>query len=116
MNMVNIKKIKFNWKNHFQNRLYIASFILALVGWFILFVYLFGQFFEKELIALEGTVQSPFFTWGLRISVIAAVIFLIKGKKRIQKLLVNRGIKWALHLIYIIGALGWLAWILSLFL
>ena len=113
--MIDLKDRKLNWKNHFQNRLYIASFILALVGWFILFVYLFGQFFEKELIALEGTVQSPFFTWGLRIFLIAAVVFLIKGKKRIQKLLVNRRIKWVLYLIYIIGALGWLAWFLSLF-
>lgn len=114
--MIDIKDKKLNWKNHFKNRLYIASFILALVGWFILFVYLFGQFFEKELLALEGTVQSPVFTWGLRIIIIAAVIFLIKGKKRIQKLFFNRSIKWAVYIIYIVGALGWLAWFLSLFL
>lgn len=111
-----IKNIKTHWKKHFKTRLYIASFILALVGWFILFVYLFGQFFEKELLALEGTVQSPYFTWGLRIFIIASIIILIKGKKRIQKLFINKSVKWIIYLIYIIGALGWLAWFLSLIL
>ena len=64
-----------------SNRLYIAAFILSLVGWFILFVYLFGQFFETELLALEGTLKSPVFTWALRIFIIALVIFLIKREE-----------------------------------
>lgn len=114
--MIDIKNRKVDWKSHLKTRLYIASFILAMVGWFILFVYLFDQFFEKELLALEGAVQSPYFTWGLRIFIIASVIILIKGKKRIQTFSINKSIMWAIYMIYIIGALGWLTWFLSLFL
>ncbi|AXV37889.1 MAG: hypothetical protein Kow0019_01700 [Methanobacteriaceae archaeon] len=114
--MTNTKNRITNWKSYLKTRLYIASFILALVGWFILFVYLFGPFFEKELLALERTIQSPVFIWGLRIFIIAVIILAIKEKKRIQKFFVNRSIKWAVYVIYVIGALGWLAWFLSLFL
>jgi len=104
------------WTTYFKNRLYIVVFILAMVGWFILFVYLFGQFFEKELLALEGTLKSPLFIWGLRIFIIALAIFLIKGKKKIRTFFAYRSIKWALYLILFVGALGWLVWFLSLFL
>ena len=109
------KNRKINWKSYLKTRLYIASFILALVGCFILFVYLFGSFFEKELLALERTIQSPVLIWGLRIFIIALIILVIKGKKSIKKFFVNRSIKLAVYLIYVIGALGWLAWFLSLF-
>ena len=78
-------------------------------------IYLFGQFFEKELFALEGTVQSPVFTWGIRIFIITLVILLIKGNERIQKFFVNKSVRWAVYTLYLIGALGWLAWFLSLF-
>ncbi|MCZ3364984.1 MULTISPECIES: hypothetical protein [Methanobacterium] len=101
------------WKSYFKTRMYIASFILAMVGWFILFVYLFGQFFEKELIVLEGSIQSPFFIWGLRILIIALVVLLIKEKGKIKKLF--ESVRWAVYATYLIGALGWLAWFLSLF-
>ncbi len=47
INLIDIKNRKY-WENYFKNRLYIASFILALVGWFILFTYLFGQLYEKN--------------------------------------------------------------------
>jgi len=112
-NRINNRK---HWATYFKNRLYIASFILAMVGWFILFVYLFGQIYEKELLALEGTIKSPIFTWGLRIFIIALVIILIKGKERIQKFFENRSIKGAIYFILVVGALGWLAWFISLFL
>jgi drug/metabolite transporter (DMT)-like permease len=72
------------------------------------------QFFEKELLALEGTLKSPLFTWGLRIFIIALVIILIKGKKKIRTFFAHRSIKWALYIIVFVGALGWLAWFLSL--
>ena len=111
--VIGVEKRK-KWTTYFKNRLYIAAFILSLVGWFILFVYLFGQFFEKELLALEGTLKSPLFTWGLRIFIIALVIILIKGKKKIRTFFAHRRIKWALYIIVFVGALGWLAWFLSL--
>ena len=98
--------------NLFQEQI-IHRCLLVMVGWFILFVYLFGQFFEKELLALEGTLKSPLFTWGLRIFIITLVIILIK-EKRIQTFQASRSIKWALYLILIIGSVGWLAWSISL--
>ncbi len=103
------------WKNYFKTRMYIASFIFALVGWFILFIYLLGPFFEKELMVLEGSIQSPFFTWGLRIFIIALAVLLIKEKGRIKKFFARRSTRWALYILYLIGASGWLAWFLSLF-
>lgn len=111
--MVEVKKR--DWKDYFKTRLYIASFILALVGWFILFVFLFGQFFENELLALEKTIEAPYFLWGLRIFIIVLVILLIKGKRRIQTFFINKSVKLTIYIVYIIGALGWLAWFLSLF-
>jgi hypothetical protein len=113
--VIDIKNSK-NWTTYFKNRLHIAAFILSLVGWFILFVYLFGQFFEKELLALEGTVKSPLFIWRLRIFIILLAIILIKWKGRIQTFHANRRIKWAIYLIFFLGALGWLTWFLCLLL
>jgi hypothetical protein len=110
--MVNINV---QWKHYFKTKLYVVSFIFALVGCFILSIYLFGQFFEKEIFALEGTVQSPVFTWGIRIFIITLVILLIKGNERIQKFFVNKSVRWAVYTLYLIGALGWLAWFLRLF-
>ncbi len=112
--MIKIKNKEGNWENYMKTRLYIASFILALVGWFILFVFLSGQLFEKELLVLEKTIQTPYFSWGLRIFIIALVILLIKGKNRIQMFFINRSVRWTLYIIIIIGALGWLAWFFSL--
>jgi len=106
---------KIDWKNYFKTKLYIASFMFALVGWFILFVFVFGQFFEKELLALEGTINSPFVTWGLRVFIIALILIIIKGKKRIKTFFLNKSIRWGVYVIYIIGALGWLAFFLVLF-
>ena len=103
------------WKHYFKTKLYVVSFIFAMVGCFILSIYLFGQFFEKELLALEGTVQSPVFTWGIRIFIITMVILSIKGKEKIQKFFVNKSVRWVAYAIYLIGTLGWLAWFLSLF-
>lgn len=105
-----------DWKDYFKTRLYIASFILALVGWFILFVILFGQFFENELLTLEKTMKTPYFLWGFRISILALFILIIKGKRRIKMFFINKSVKWTIYIVYAIGALGWLAWILSLLL
>lgn len=61
--MTKIKNRKMNWEDYFKTGLYIAPFILAIVGWFILFVFLFGQFFENELLTLEKTIETPYFLW-----------------------------------------------------
>jgi hypothetical protein len=46
-----MKKIKLD--SYLRTKLKVAGFIFALVGWFLLFVFLFGSFFEQELMDLE---------------------------------------------------------------
>jgi len=45
-----------DWKRRFKKtlkvRLLILSLILAMVGWFLLWVVRFGRFFEEELIGI----------------------------------------------------------------
>ncbi len=82
----------------------------------ILFVYIFGPFFEKELLALEGSIQFPLFTWGLRIFMAMVVIIILKERKIIHKLVNKKNIMVLVYLILIIGSLGWVTWGLSLFL
>lgn len=105
---------KIDLKKYFITKLQIAGFILALVGWFLLFIFIFGQFFEQQLLALEQIFESNFFIWGLRIFIISLVIFLIKGKKFIQKIINNKKVKIILRIIFIGGAVGWIWWFFTL--
>jgi len=107
-----MKKIDF--KKYFVAKLQIASLILALFGWLLLFIFIFGQFFVQQLLALEQIFESNFFIWGLRIFIIALVIFLIKGKKFIQKIIDNKKVKIILRIIFIGGSVGWIWWFLTL--
>ena len=107
-----MKKIDF--KNYFLTKLKIAGFILALVGWLLLFIFLFGKFFEQQLLALEKIFESNSFIWALRIFVISLVIFLIKGKKFIQKITNNKKVRITLKIIFIVGAVGWIWWFFTL--
>ena len=97
-----------------MTKLQIAGFIFALVGWLLLFIFLFGHFFLQQLIALEEILKSNTFLWGIRIFVISLVIFMIKGRKLFEKILKYPKIKIALKVIFIGGAIGWIWWLISL--
>ena len=45
-------------KKYFVAKLKISGFVLAIFGWLILFIFLFGQFFEQQLLALEIILKS----------------------------------------------------------
>jgi hypothetical protein len=109
-----MKKIDF--KKYFLTKLKIAGFIFALVGWFLLFIFVFGQFFVEQLVGLEKILESNYFIWALRIIIISLVILLVKGQKFVQKITNNKKVKITLKIIFIGGALGWIWWFLTLIL
>ena len=106
---------KINWDSYLVTKLKVAGFIFALLGWFLLFDFLFGSFFEQELMDLEKTIESRSFIWGLRIFIISLVIALMKGQNRInEKLKEHRSLRIFLRLVYFVGALGWLWYFVTL--
>jgi uncharacterized membrane protein len=106
---------KIGWKKYLLTKLKIASFIFALVGWFLLFIFVFGQYFEKQLLEIEKFVQSNTFVWGLRIFIVALVVFLLKSEKLIERLVQDNKVRLILYIIFIGGALGWIWWFITLF-
>lgn len=98
-----------NWKRYFKSKLYIASFFLALIGWFIIFLILFGSMFESQLNNLEQTIQTKTFIWTLRIIVFAMVITLMRKyewiKKKFEK---HKNYKYIVAFVYAVGLLGWI--------
>ncbi len=107
---------KVDWKTYIFAKLKIASFILALVGCFLLFIFLFGKYFEKQLIQIEPFVQSDTFQWGVRLFVFALVILLIKGDKLISKLLRKQFVRFSIYLVFTGGGLGWMWYFVTLIL
>ncbi|MFC1951874.1 hypothetical protein ACFLYI_02385 [Chloroflexota bacterium] len=105
---------KSRFKKTFKARLVIAGLIFAVVGWFLLGVMLLGRFFEEELLEIEEFVQSTAFTWGLRTSILGAVIILIRKNERLTKVLQNKRIRLSLYIFYGVGFIGWLWGIIDL--
>lgn len=102
-------------KNFWRSKLKAASFIFALVGWFLLFVTLFGFLFESFLLDLEAFIETSEFTLGLQIFVVLLLVILIKWQGTIDRLLEDH--KWmrdALKVVYVIGAIGWVVGLGSL--
>jgi len=92
----------------FRIRLVIIGLILAIAGWFLLAVMLFGRF------GIEGFLQSTALTWSFRILVIGVAIVLIAKIKWLAKALQNRKVIVSLYIFYSIGFIGWLWGIIDL--
>jgi hypothetical protein len=107
-----MKKIDF--KNYFVTKLKIAGFILALFGWLLLVIFIFGQFFEQQLLELQKILESNFFIWTLRIMVISLVIVLMKFKKYTHKITNNKKVRITIKIISTGGAIGWIWFFLTL--
>jgi len=103
-----------SWKKYFLTRLKIVTFIFALVGWFLLFIFVFGQYFEAQLLKIEAFVQSTTFSWGLRIFIVIFVFFLLKSERLVEKLVQNPKIKLILYIIFTGGTLGWIWYFVTL--
>lgn len=101
-------------KNYLTTKLKIVGFIFALVGWFILFIFIFGQLFQQQLVVLEEIIESKFFIWGLRIFIISFIVILIKGKKFVHILTSNKKVNFLIRIIFLGGAVGWIWWIISI--
>ena len=99
---------KSGFKKTFRVRLVIMGLILAVAGWFLLAVMLFGRF------GIEGFLQSTALTWGFRILVIGAAIVLIAKIKWLAKALQDRKVIVSLYISYGIGFIGWLWGIIDL--
>ncbi|MBT5022256.1 hypothetical protein HOK51_00845 [Candidatus Woesearchaeota archaeon] len=106
--------MKIDFKKYFLTKLKIVSFVLALFGWLLLFIFVFGQFFEQQLLSLTKVFESNIFIWGLRIFIISLIIFLIKYKQFVQKIIENKKVKLTLQIIFIGGATGWILWFITL--
>ena len=94
-------------KQKLKLRLKLTGFILSLVGWFMLVVVPL-ELAGVNFAGLESFVESAVFTWALRIFVVIALIFLIKGQNIIDSLIERHGwLKRALKIIFWGGAIGW---------
>ena len=106
------------WKNRFKRlfllRISIVAFILALVGWFILWVEAFGRFFEDELLELERIVETSSFTWGLRITVLTVVILLLIKNKWLSTTWQKKPFRYTIYVVFTVSLAGWLTWAVGL--
>jgi len=111
-------QMNIDWKSRFRKtfktRLVIIGLIIAIAGWFLLGVMLFGRFFEEGLSGIEEFVQSNALRWGFRILVVGAAIVLIIKFEWLAKALRNKRFKVCLYMFYGVGFIGWLWGIIDL--
>lgn len=101
-------------KQKIKLRLKMAGFILSLVGWFMLIVVPL-ELAGVNFVGLESFVETSAFKWGLKIFIVIALIFLIKGQNVVDKLIEKHiWLKFALKIIFWGGAIGWVVGLGSL--
>ena len=93
---------KSGFKKTFRITLVMIGLILAIAGWFLLAVMLFGR------LGIEGFLQSIVLTWSFRILVIGVAIVSIIKIKWLAKALQDRKVIVSLYIFYVIGFIGWL--------
>lgn len=107
-----------NWKERFKvtlrARLIIISCILALVGWFLLGVVLFGRYYAEELLEIERLIQSTTFLWSFRIAIIAFTAILIWKYRWLDRAWAQTSFRYSLYFFSGIGLIGWVAGLSSL--
>lgn len=73
------------------------------------------EFAGFNFAGLENFFETPAFKWGLRIFIIAFLIFLIKGQKVIDDVIEKYGwLKLVLKIIFWGGVIGWIVGLGSL--
>ena len=94
-----------DWKSRFKMtfkiRLVIMGLILAVTGWFLLGVLLFGRLGIKEFL------QSTAPVWSFRIVIIVDAIVLVYKMKWLAKALQDRKFKAYLYIFCGVGFIGW---------
>ena len=86
----------------FKIRLVIIGLILAVAGWFLLGVILFGRS------GIEEFLQSTALTWSFRILIIGVAIILVIKREWLTRAIQNGRFKLGLYIFYGIGFIGWL--------
>jgi mannose/fructose/N-acetylgalactosamine-specific phosphotransferase system component IIC len=95
-------------KKHLISKLKIGGFILALAGW-VMLITVPLEMAGRDLSGLESFVETPAFSWGLKIFIIILLVFLIKGQSIVDDFIEKY--KWldtALKIIFWGGVAGWI--------
>jgi hypothetical protein len=82
--------------------------ILAVAGWFLLGVVVFGGFGVREFL------QSTVLIWSFRVLIIVVAIILVIKREWLTKTLQEKKVKISLYTFYGIGLIGWLLGITDL--
>lgn len=101
-------------KDYLLVKFRVIFFILALFGWLLLTIYLFGHFFVDYLQRLEEILRSTGFKWGLRLFILLLVIFFVKYKNKLKLFLSIKKFRIAYFIIFLGGVLGWLWFFITL--
>jgi len=92
----------------FKIRLVIIGLILAVAGWFLLGVILFGR------LGIEEFLQSTTLTWSFRILIVGVTIVLVWKNNWLAKTWQDSTFKVSLYIFYGAGFIGWLWGIIDL--
>jgi len=77
-------------KRYYGVKLRVAAFIFGIIGWFLLFVSIFGSHFEQQLLGLETVAGSTTFTIGIKVLIFSAIISIVKFQNVIMEKLEER--------------------------
>ena len=92
----------------FKITLVIIGLILAVAGWFLLGVILFGRS------GIEEFLQSTALTWSFRILIIGVAIILLIKREWLTRALEDKRFQRILYIFYGVGFIGWLWGIIDL--
>jgi hypothetical protein len=107
-------KLKDRFKLTLKARLIIIGSILAMVGWFLVGVLLFGGFFEEELLEIERVVESTVFVWTFRVVIIAFTALLVWKSEWLARMWERPSFRRVFYVYIGVGIIGWIAGIISL--
>ena len=83
-------------------RLVIIGLILAVAGWFLLGVMLFGR------LGIEEFLQTTTLAWSFRILIIGTALILFIKREWLTRALEDRRFKGILYIFYGVGFIVWL--------
>ncbi|MCD4808143.1 MAG: hypothetical protein K8R13_11385 [Methanococcoides sp.] len=103
------------WKRYYGVKLRVAAFIFGIIGWFLLFVSIFGSHFEQQLLGLEKVAGSTTFTIGIKVLIFTAIISIVKFQNVIIEKLEERQMLFSfLRKAYATAVFGCIFWIIIL--
>lgn len=96
-------------------KLRVAAFIFGLIGWFFLFVSIFGSHFEQQLLELEKFTVSTTSTIVIKLVIFSAIVSIVKFQNSIMEKLEERQKLFSfLRKAYATAVFGCIFWIIIL--